>query len=72
MSDLNVEYVESIVKLGLIERKKRLLSKIGAEAPGSAEETYFWFLEYERIEALIRDPKNLRQIAERIVRASKP
>jgi hypothetical protein len=71
MSELNVEYVESIVKLGLIERKKSILLNIGAEALCSAEETYHWFREYERVEALIRDPKNLKQIAEQIVKASK-
>jgi hypothetical protein len=71
VSELNAEYVESIVKLGLIERKKSILLNIGAEALSSAEEAHFWFLEYERIEALIRDPKNLKQIAERVVKVSR-
>lgn len=78
MSELNVEYVESIVKLALIEQKKHKLEELGYQAAEKDIEGHnerHWALgrlrEYEEIDALIRDAKKLRHIAEQIVRASR-
>jgi hypothetical protein len=72
VTELNAEYVESVVKLGLIERKKAVLLSIGAAATmASVEDTFYWLQMHEQIDALIRDPKKLRQVAEGVVKASK-
>lgn len=73
MSDLNVEYVESIVKLGLIEYKKQLLAGIGESVMSGRDPVYpMQQIRYlDAAEALIRDSKKLRQIAEQIVKASR-
>lgn len=75
MSDLNVEYVESVVKLGLIEYKKQLLANIGDSVMSDSDKSPFYPMQQIRYldtaEALIRDSKKLRQIAEQIVKASR-
>jgi hypothetical protein len=74
VSELNAEYVESIVKLGLIEYKKTTLVYIGTEVMdpgGRVEYIAGQVANLEAADALIRDSKKLRQIAEQIVKASK-
>jgi hypothetical protein len=77
VSELNAEYVESVVKLGLIERKKSLLSDLGffamklAKGDLMSNSTLLTIESIEECEALIRDQKNLKQISERVVKASR-
>ena len=74
MSELNAEYVESIVKLSLIEYKKNRLLAIGGEVMREGTNPNYvaeQVANLEAAEALIRDSKKLRQIAEQVVKASK-
>ena len=73
MTELNAEYVESLLKLALIEQKKSQLSYIGSEcANGPRPEALMADLaQFEHIESLLRDSKKLRAIAESVVKASK-
>lgn len=72
MSELNAEYVESVIKLGIIERKKAVLVSVGAAAGlGSAEDVYYWLQIYEAMDSALRDGKKLRAFAEGVVKASK-
>ena len=73
MTELNVEYAESLLKLALIEHKKCQLNYIGTEcANGPRPEILAVELaQFEHIESLLRDSKKLRAIAESVVKASK-
>lgn len=78
MTDLNAEWVQSIIKLGLIEDKKSVLATIG-------EASYEQFTyrgdglsdlaalvrEYAALDALLRDEKATFKMAEVVVKASR-
>lgn len=65
---LNVEYVESILKLALIERRKHALAELGGELTDTSIE---WatgrFMQYEELESLLRSPSKLRAKAEAVM-----
>lgn len=70
MSELTAEYVESLLKLALIEQKKSILLKMGE--PGTTTETVISYIrQYEAMDSAIRDAKRLRSSAEAIVKASR-
>ena len=72
MSELNAEYVESVIKLGIIEYKKQLLTSIGDSVMSDQVDDYIkqQIEHLESAEALLRNSKRLRVIAELIVKAS--
>ena len=71
---MNLEYIESYLKLGLIEHKKRLLAELGADISHPNDHPS-WALgrirEIESLEELLRDGKKLRARAELILNASR-
>lgn len=73
MSDLNEEWVQSIIKLGLIEAKKGLLASIGTEAYSNESTEWLATLvrEYTEFESLLRDEKATAKLAAEIVKASR-
>jgi hypothetical protein len=78
MSELNEEWAQSIIKLGLIEAKKSALVSIGDTAYqqftyGREELTDFAALlrEYAEIDALLRDDKATSKMAAEVVKASR-
>lgn len=68
---MSPEYVENILKLGLIQYKQRLLVDIGTAASSAFTlETLPPLLEeYDRVCDLIGDAKRLGKIAERVTKA---
>ena len=78
MSELNEEWVQSIIKLGLIEAKKSALATVGDTAYqqsiyGREELTDFAALlrEYAEMDALLRDDKAMAKLAAEVVKASR-
>ena len=73
MSELNEEWVQSIIKLGLIEAKRAQLANIGVKA--LSDLTSAWLLEsiqdYAKIEALLRDDRATAKLAAEVVKASR-
>lgn len=84
MTDLNAEWVQSIIKLGLIEEKKRVLQNIGSIADSyeryrremKAHQSDLSLLAefvqgYSNLDALLRDEKATFKMAEVVVKASR-
>ena len=84
MTDLNAEWVQSIIKLGLIEDKKRVLQIIGYSAesyercrramnvlPGDLADIAEFIQRYSDLDALLRDEKATFKLAEAVVKASR-
>lgn len=78
MSELNEEWAQSIIKLGLIEEKKRLLPAIGGDAYAFESEPQLFVSRlvekinyYANIDALLRDDKATAKLASEVVKASR-
>jgi hypothetical protein len=79
MSDLNEEWAQSIIRLGLIEKKKALLPEIGQRASymhpsmdeHDAKILYECLRHYSFLDALLRDDKATSKLAAEVVKASR-
>ena len=79
MSELNEEWVQSIIKLGLIEEKKRILINLGnaaflahfVEGRNEVEWTLEGVRRYADIDTLLRDDKATAKLATEVVKASR-
>ena len=84
MTDLNAEWVQRIIKLGLIEEKKRVLQIIGSVADSYERDrremkahqsdlslVAEFVQRYSDLDALLRDEKATFKLAEAVVKASR-
>ena len=71
MSVPNVEYVESVLKLALIERRTHALAELGGELtdtrPAGTEWATGRFMQCEELESMLRSPSKLRAKAEAVL-----
>jgi hypothetical protein len=80
MSELNKEWAQSIIKLGLIEMKKSTLAEVGAHAfhvlaeQGEAERGRVLeglMKRYVALDNLVRDDKATAKLADEVVKVSR-